>query len=162
MFDAEFEIDGVQEILRLLRKLPTEARTKVVERQTRTTANVIRKGAQRRTRSTTVEENIRVRKKRRTPPGVVGFTISVVGDMAHIGTFEEFGTAPHEIELVGPARLADGTVIGPNVIQHPGTDPWPFMRPALDEDGPDAMKRGLAAMARGIEREAAKIAGLKK
>jgi hypothetical protein len=46
----------------------------------------------------------------------------------------EFGSEAHMIRTTGPWPLRDkyGHVFGP-VVKHPGTDPQPFMRPALDD-----------------------------
>jgi hypothetical protein len=48
--------------------------------------------------------------------------------------FVELGTAPHIIESHGDYPLRDkyGNVYGKRV-QHPGTSPQPFLRPALDD-----------------------------
>lgn len=46
----------------------------------------------------------------------------------------EVGTVAHTIRSKGPYPLRDkkGNVFGP-VVQHPGTDPQPYLRPALDD-----------------------------
>lgn len=46
----------------------------------------------------------------------------------------EVGTAAHEIRSHGPYPLRDkkGNVFGP-VVHHPGTDPQPYLRPAMDD-----------------------------
>ncbi|MGI5171873.1 hypothetical protein ACQEU3_46780 [Spirillospora sp. CA-253888] len=51
------------------------------------------------------------------------------------GLFVEYGTAPHVIESKGDYPLRNrktGQVFGRRV-QHPGTAPQPFLRPALQE-----------------------------
>ncbi len=57
-----------------------------------------------------------------------------VGAHAHL---VEFGTAPHEITVSEEKRsLADPTrkILFGRTVQHPGTRPQPFMRPAFDEN----------------------------
>jgi len=46
----------------------------------------------------------------------------------------EVGTAAHVIRSKGPYPLRDkkGNVFGP-VVNHPGTEPQPYLRPALDD-----------------------------
>jgi len=46
----------------------------------------------------------------------------------------EVGTAAHEIRSHGPYPLRDkkGRVFGP-VVHHPGTQPQPYLRPAVDD-----------------------------
>jgi hypothetical protein len=46
----------------------------------------------------------------------------------------EVGTAPHVIRSKGPYPLRDkhGRVFGP-VVNHPGTDAQPYLRPAIDD-----------------------------
>jgi hypothetical protein len=51
------------------------------------------------------------------------------------GLFIEVGTDPHVIESHGPYPLRNrrtGQVFGRRV-QHPGTEPQPYLRPALDD-----------------------------
>jgi hypothetical protein len=55
-------------------------------------------------------------------------------DGGPLGLFIEVGTEPHVITSHGPYPLRDrkGNVFGRRV-QHPGTDPQPHLRPALDD-----------------------------
>jgi hypothetical protein len=54
---------------------------------------------------------------------------------SRLGLMTEFGTRPHIIRSHGPYPLRNrrtGQVFGP-VVHHPGTQPRPFLRPALDD-----------------------------
>jgi len=60
----------------------------------------------------------------------------VVGTPVEYAGYVEFGTPPHKIRPKNKKALANrkggfGPVSG--VVNHPGTDPQPFMRPALLE-----------------------------
>jgi hypothetical protein len=56
-----------------------------------------------------------------------------VGTDDIVGLYAEVGTGPHVIRSHGdyPLRDAAGHVFG-REVQHPGTEPQPFLRPALD------------------------------
>lgn len=81
--------------------------------------------------------------------------VQVEGDKVYIGsdlpyaTYVEFGTAPHEIKPKDPDGVlrfvANGQVVYAKVVQHPGTKPQPFVRPAFD-----AWKRSLG---KGVAQE---------
>lgn len=58
-------------------------------------------------------------------------------DGAPYALFVEVGTRPHEIRTKGRYPLRNrktGQVFGP-VVDHPGTAPQPYLRPALDDLG---------------------------
>ena len=56
-----------------------------------------------------------------------------IGTDAAEAPYVEFGTAPHVIESHGdyPLRDRKGNVFG-QVVNHPGTDAQPFLRPGLE------------------------------
>ena len=77
---------------------------------------------------------------------------------ANIAHFVELGTAPHTIapkHFGGALKIKRG--IGPTrhikgEIHHPGAEKKPFLRPAFDEKGKEAMKVTIEDFDRGLER----------
>jgi len=55
----------------------------------------------------------------------------IVGTDKEYGPYLEFGTAPHTIEGDPLVFTIDGETVFVDRVEHPGTDPQPFMRPAL-------------------------------
>ena len=61
----------------------------------------------------------------------------------------EFGTRPHRIVRKGISKSGRPWV---QVIDHPGTDPRPFMRPAFDGAGASVQARMQREVKKGLER----------
>jgi hypothetical protein len=64
--------------------------------------------------------------------------VAFVGTTVFYGPYVEYGTGPHEIRIKKAKVLTDGKNFFGKVVQHPGTEAVPFMRPAID------MMRGQA------------------
>jgi hypothetical protein len=115
-------------------------------------ANVIAKGAAERSISEEVAASIKVR-VRRTPDRVTAF-IETRGKGSFMAPWLEHGTSSHFISVdpldrggmtVGrinrlnkESLVIGGKFVGPTVL-HPGATAHPFLRPALDIEGPDAI-----------------------
>jgi len=52
--------------------------------------------------------------------------------MPEYGFYLEFGTRPHEIRVKNAKVLSDGKRIFGKVVQHPGTEPQPFIRAVIN------------------------------
>jgi hypothetical protein len=52
--------------------------------------------------------------------------------MNEYGYYVEFGTRPHEIRVKNAKVLSDGKRIFGRVVQHPGTEPNPFIRRTIN------------------------------
>jgi hypothetical protein len=65
--------------------------------------------------------------------------VQMKGKHAFVGNFLEYGVKPHEIEpkRKGGLKLAEDVVRG--AVHHPGFGEMPFMRPALDTKGAEAV-----------------------
>jgi len=59
-----------------------------------------------------------------------------VGSGAPYGVYVEFGTGPHIIMPVRRRVLADqrANIIFGTIVHHPGSQPYPFMQPAIDDN----------------------------
>lgn len=69
------------------------------------------------------------------------------------------GTAPHQIILENPLILGNTFLPAGTVINHPGTEPVPFLAQAVNVAGPQSQKIVRDELAVGIEKEAALLAG---
>lgn len=75
----------------------------------------------------------------------------------------EFGAAPHKIEARSTnddGRLSftdDGNRVTPDVVNHPGVDPQPYMAPAWEHMGPEALNIIRREIRTNIEAEARKL-----
>lgn len=65
----------------------------------------------------------------KTPSRDIRYIGTNVDYAAHV----EFGTSPHKIEVKTASVLSDGSNFFGRVVNHPGTSPIPFMRPALKQ-----------------------------
>ena len=126
---------GAKEIERMLRQLPEKVARKVVVGGLRAGARVLVKGMKARVpgRTGKLKQSITVSSAAKVTKGrglvAVGFK-KPVSRRAHL---TEFGTEH------SPAK--------------------PFMRPALDQDGPQAISKVGEFLGKGIEREARKLVG---
>jgi len=74
----------------------------------------------------------------------------------------EFGTGEHQIQPKSAEYLefnVGGRSMFGRVVWHPGAKAKPFIRPAVDTKGAAAAQKVVAAAAKGIAREAGKLAG---
>lgn len=121
------EVKGLRELDEALSKLPDELQDKVLRMALRKAAEPVRAGAaERAPRGTTGElaENIVIAMK--VPrPGLVIAKIGPAGTVFY-GEFQELGTVHHAAQ--------------------------PFLRPALEEEGPGALLILARQLATGIER----------
>lgn len=58
----------------------------------------------------------------------------LVGTPVDYAPHVEFGTPPHTITIKNAKVLTDGKVFFGKKVNHPGTSPQPYLRPALDEN----------------------------
>lgn len=64
--------------------------------------------------------------------GRVAVWIHVKGKGSYLAIWLEYGTAKHEITVRKARSLVIGGKFVGTSVQHPGVDPHPFLRPALD------------------------------
>ena len=82
-----------------------------------------------------------------------GVTVSIgPTKRAWYAAIVEFGQSAHTIVVKGKKALADGGVFFGRKVNHPGSPPRPFLRPALDTRGQEAIdvlgKRAWAGIAK--------------
>lgn len=146
-------IKGRQGVSRFLLNLPKQIEEKVLRGAARAGAKVIAEDAKVRTKSHEIAEAIKVMTKK-DGSRMVG-KVQVKGPGAYLAPWEEYGTAPHYITVddsqrVGRSagrinRLAkqgtlaiNGKPVG-KTVHHPGAQPHPFLRPALDTNEQEAI-----------------------
>ena len=137
-------VEGVMDVERNLRKLPSRVQKRAIQRALRRGAKVVLVDAKRRVPVDTglLRNSLRLRPQRgdALETGLVLFADQKRGGFhAHL---IEFGTKPH--------RLKGGGM-------HPGTSPQPFMRPAFDSKKRKSVDIIAKAIGVEIEREAKKL-----
>lgn len=75
--------------------------------------------------------------------------VYIVGTNEKHGPYIEFGTDPHPIEGDPLVFTVDGETVFAQSVDHPGTDPQPFMRPAAE--AVERQLQGLADDADSVE-----------
>ena len=163
-----FGVTGLDEVKRALSTLTDDiAKDEAVAAAVARGAVVIQREARRLAprRRGKLRRNIRI-KRTKMKGGVIIYQVGVRGGLGHL---VEFGTAPHTIRASYARRiqrlargkgagvkmvLTDGkTFFGPEV-QHPGTSPQPFLRPAFDSKTGEAIEELKRHIWAGVQKAA--------
>jgi len=145
---SETTVKGLADLQRMLDTLPAKIEANIMRGAMRAGAKVMQDEAKALCpvgppneknarlyggRAGLLRDSIRIKTKLRngtvTATVVAGGKDKKGGD-AYYAHFVEYGTKPHVIRARNGKLLA----IGVPVVQHPGTRPKPFMRPALDKN----------------------------
>jgi HK97 gp10 family phage protein len=138
------KIKGGAELSKFLLKFPQRLEKNAVRAALRAGAKPFRDEARRllHSKSGKLAKAIKIGSPRAEKKGAVTISIAVDGRSPHayIGHFLEYGVTPHEIDPKNKRAL----VIGPDLLRtrvhHPGFGPKPFMRPAADTMGAEAVR----------------------
>lgn len=155
-------VKGLPEILKRLKALPEELRSRILSRAMRKGADLIREMAARMVpvRTGQLRDSILVRQPSFRTHTNVTFNIAAHSRIAHL---VEFGTSAHPISprtmgsRVGRALRVAMMIQGHFVagaVTHPGARPRPFMRPAFDQHADSV----IAMVAHEVEKALAKVA----
>ncbi len=158
MSDVEIRIDGLADLQRQLDELPARLERNVLRGALRAGARVIQDEAKRHVpvKSGALRDSIRV--SMRVRGGLVQAFIRAGGRgkgepfYAHL---VEFGTSAHEERPKGAKSLFFAGVFS-SVINHPGAQEKPFMRPAFDGGAPRALDAVVDYLTTRIPRELGK------
>jgi HK97 gp10 family phage protein len=168
---GRIRVDGLSEVLRRLKFLPPKIQRKVmrsaiakactpVVREARKTAPVGEglnpDGSERKHLNQTMTKRV----KTYGNGNVVGI-IGPKGREAPHAKLVELGTSPHDIVLGKPLNLGKTTLPVGYVIHHPGAKASHFLERALDNVRGQVQDVMEIAVGVGIEREAAKLAGMR-
>jgi len=157
---VEFSIDGAAELDKVLQALPPKLRKKVLGPATRSGALIIRKEAESlapydegRESGAHLKDEIIARKKRRTND------IYQVGPSSRVphAHLVEYGTGPRVFKNPHWVLLGGYNWV---YVTHAGTmTPQPFLRPAVDNKGREAVDKIGQRLGELTERWAARLAG---
>ncbi len=152
-------VKGSANVKRFLSGLPKEIEVKLLRGAGRVAGKVIADDAADRATSQDVRENVVVKVSNRGGQVAVKVTVRP-GWSYSLGVWEEWGTEPHFIKVAEDQRqgrsigrinklvregslVINGQFVG-ETVYHPGAKPAPFLRPALDIRGRDAVAAAQA------------------
>ncbi len=147
---ADVKVKGLADLNKFLQQLPAKVEQSVLRGALRAGANVVMAEAKANVPvdSGQLRDGLKVSTSSRR--GRVTAKVKATGKHAFIAPWLEYGTAAHKITAKKGKGLFFGGLFVKGV-QHPGSRPKPFMRPALDGRAQDAvvaaaeyMKRRLA------------------
>jgi HK97 gp10 family phage protein len=146
------KITGLAELHKALQELPAKIERNVLRGGLRAGANVIREEARNRApvKSGALRDSIRV--SVRAKRGEVTATIKAGGKKAWYAHLVEYGTARHFIKPKNRQSLFFAGLMK-EVVDHPGAQRKPFMRPALDTKTQAAVEAAAAYMRARLPRE---------
>lgn len=154
---AELHIKGLAELHKALQRLPEELEKKVLRNALGAGARVMKSAAQDRVPvdSGALRKSIRVATSARKGRWRLKANIVAGNKEAFYAHMVEFGSAKHMIR-VGKAKKAlfFGGVMREQV-EHPGADPHPFMRPALDASSEAAVQAFAEHVRKRLAKEGA-------
>lgn len=139
---VDFKIKGGKELDDLLKALPQEVEAKIMKPALAAGANVIRDQAKANIRKRSGRTAAAIKTSRNYNPneGMVVAKVFVDKKRRFIARFLEYGTAAHKIWTQGKGSLVvNGVAIG-RQVDHPGTAPMPFFRPAVDAKAQEAVQ----------------------
>ncbi|APR51992.1 HK97 gp10 family phage protein [Sphingomonas koreensis] len=160
-------VRGKAEVQRYFRSVPDAIVKKVLPAAARAGGNVIAEEARDRVTSDEVRDAIVVRVRARDGRIVVKISVRL-GWALSLGTWLEYGTSGHFITVderqrqgmsvgrINALQRADSLVIGGRfvgrTVWHPGAQPHPFLRPAIDLKGGDAVRAMQGAITTRLKR----------
>ena len=141
---SNVHIKGGAELNKFLQKLPAKIEQSVLRGALRAGANVVMAEAKANVPvdSGQLRDGLKVSTSSRR--GRVTAKVKATGKHAHIAPWLEYGTAAHKITSKGKGLFFGGLFV--KGVQHPGSRPKPFMRPALDGRAQDAVSAAARYM----------------
>lgn len=142
-------VKGLDKLYDFLQKLPVKIEKNIARGALRAGMNVIKPVAAANVHSVSGELAKGLKIGTNSRGGVVTCTLKAKGPHGYIAKWIEYGTRPHTITARDRAGLSFGGVFFQSV-QHPGTKPRPFLRPALDSQAQAAVIAAANYMERRI------------
>jgi HK97 gp10 family phage protein len=138
--ETEIKVKGLAELAKFFEDMPQKMVRNIVSGALRAGAKPIRDDARSRIHSVSGKLAKGIKIKTKTQGTKVTARVVVTGDHAFIGHMLEFtGAAPHLITAyrgeLGALKIGSQFVFK---VQHPGFQPKPFLRPALDTKAAEA------------------------
>ena len=144
------EVTGLKELNKRLTKLPERIEHNIMSAAVRAGANEVKKAA---VANLGGKKTDIVVKKSRAPKGTTKYKVGINAKKFYL-YFKEFGTKPHVIK--SKKLMSNGETVFGRVVDHPGQSAKPFMRPAFDENIPQAIAAMAKKIKQRLEKEAAK------
>ena len=141
---SNVHIKGGAELNKFLQQLPVKIEQSVLRGALRAGANVVMAEAKANVpvESGQLRDGLKVSTSSRR--GRVTAKVKATGKHAHIAPWLDYGTAAHKITAKGKGMFFGGLFV--KGVQHPGSRPKPFMRPALDGRAQDAVSAAARYM----------------
>lgn len=152
---SELHVSGLVELDKLLKELPAKIEGRIMRGAMRAGAKVFADRAKQMVpvKSGQLRDSIKVSTRSRR--GRVSATVRAGGKTAFYAHMVEFGTARHFIKPRKRKSLFFAG-IAREVVDHPGSAPKPFMRPALDGGQVEAVNAAADYIRKRLAKEAAK------
>ncbi|MEH6436696.1 HK97-gp10 family putative phage morphogenesis protein [Massilia sp. DD77] len=128
---AEETIIGGRQVAEFLQQLPVKIEKNIMRAALRAGGIVFRDEARANIRDDDGDLSASVQVTTRIRRGTVYASVKAGGRRAPHWHWVEFGTAPHKIRPKRQRALSFGGAIA-GEVDHPGSQPKPYMRPALD------------------------------
>lgn len=135
---SETHVKGLAELQKFLDQLPAAVERNIMRAALRQGANVVKAEAEANVpvKSGVLKAGLKVSTKSRR--GVVTATVKAGGKHAYLARWIEYGTAAHFIKPKNARSLFFAGLMREGV-DHPGSAPKPFLRPALDSQAQAAL-----------------------
>jgi len=151
----ELHVSGLSELDRLLKELPAKIEGNIMRGAVRAGAKVMETRAKELVPVDDGDLRDSIKVSTKSKRGQVSATVRAGGKKAFYAHMVEFGTARHFIKPKKRKSLFFAG-IAREVVDHPGTSPKPFMRPALDNSQREAVDAAAAYIRARLAKEAAK------
>lgn len=151
----DFKITGGKELQAALKQLPAKFQKRIEKNALRAGARVIAKEAKTRVPVDTgaLKKSIRVVTGKTREGARVYVTAGAGGKHdAFYAHMVEFGTKAHFTQKGGATKVGQFALTKAEAGRHPGSRPQPFMRPAIDLKGEEAIAQVGITIAANIEK----------
>lgn len=154
MSDVTISVNGLAELQKFLDQLPAKIERNIMRGALRAGAKVIEKEAKTNIHSISGElrDSLKIRTGSRR-----GTVTATIRSRLFYARFVEYGTRPHRI--TSETALAFGKTLTRSV-DHPGAQPHPFMRPALDSRAQDAIVAAAEYIKKRLTKEGLNASGV--
>lgn len=124
-------VKGLDQLQKFLDALPAKMEANIMRGGLRAGAMVMRAEAQTKAPNRTGVLSKGIKVSTRSSKGVVKAIVKTTGKHGYLAPWLEYGTAAHRIAPKRAKALFLGGIFVSS-IEHPGSKPKPFMRPAMD------------------------------
>lgn len=138
MTDSLTHVKGLKELTGFLTKLPEKVQNNILRGALRAGAKVVQEEAKRNAPVDTGKLRDGIKVGSRKKGGIVTASVKTTGPHGFLANWMEFGVAAHTIVAEkGGFLFVDNDTFAQSV-EHPGLQPKPFMRPALEGKATEA------------------------